>query len=74
MEKEQHTAKILEWQVMNKKKNSNSMELVQKQHFSFNSRMGNSPSEVFLKIPRSVVSRSTRSKLKCGVPIWTNSE
>ena len=50
------------------------MEHVQKQHLSFNSRMGNSPSKVFLKIPRPVVSRSTRSKLKCGVPIRTNSE
>ena len=29
--------KILEWQVMNKKMNSNSMEHVQKQHFRFNS-------------------------------------
>ena len=28
--------KILQWQVMNKKMNSNSMEHVQKQHFSFN--------------------------------------
>ena len=40
---------------MNEKVNSNSMEHVQKQHFSFNSRIGNSPSEVFLKILRSVV-------------------
>ena len=47
--------KILEWQVMNTKMNSNSMERVQKQHFSFNSRIENSPSEVFLKILRSVV-------------------
>ena len=38
--------------------NSNSMEHVPKQHLSLNSRMGNSPSEVFLKILRSVVSRS----------------
>ena len=64
MEKEQHTAnrklqkilnstrKILQWQVMNKKLISNSMEHVQKQHFSFNSRKGSNPSEVFLKIPR----------------------
>ena len=34
------------------------MEHVQKQHLSFNSRMGCSPFEVFLKISRSVVSRS----------------
>ena len=36
------------------------MEHVQKQHFSFNSRMGSSPSEVFLKILRfvTVVSQS----------------
>ena len=35
---------------MNKKMNSNSMEHVQKKHFSFNSRKGSSPSEVFLRI------------------------
>ena len=63
MEKEQHpahrklqkilnsTRKILQWQVMNKKLNSNSMEHVQK-HFSFNSTKGSNPSEVFLKISR----------------------
>ena len=33
---------------MIKKMNSNSMEHVQKQHFSFNSRKGSSPSELFL--------------------------
>ena len=33
--------------------NSNSMEHVQEQHFSFNSRMGSSPAEVVLKISRS---------------------
>ena len=42
--------KNIEWQVMNKKTNSNSMEHVQKQHFSFNSRMESSPSKVFQKI------------------------
>ena len=41
--------KILEWQVMNKKINSNSNEHVQKQHLSFNSRMVSNPFEVFLK-------------------------
>ena len=52
MEKKQHTAhctlqtaEILEWQVMNKKMNSSSMEHVQNQHFTFNSRKG--PSECF---------------------------
>ena len=50
--------KILEWQVMNKKMNSNSMDYVQKQHFSFNARIGSSQSEVCLEISRSVVSRS----------------
>ena len=56
MEKKQHTAhctlqtavqilQILEWQVMNKKMNSSSMEHVQNQHFTFNSRKG--PSECF---------------------------
>ena len=50
--------KILEWQVMNKKMNSNSMDHVQKQHFNFNARMGSSPSEVCLEISQSVVSRS----------------
>ena len=34
--------KILELQVMNMKMNGNSMERVQKKHFSFNSRMGTS--------------------------------
>ena len=33
---------------MIKKMNSNSMEHVQKQHFSFNSRKGSSPSELFV--------------------------
>ena len=47
MEKEQHTAKILEWQVMNRKMNSNSMERVQKKHLSFNSRMGTSRLKCF---------------------------
>ena len=42
---------------MNKKMNSNSMEHVQKQHFSFNSRLESSPCKDFLKI-RSVVSLS----------------
>ena len=48
--------KILEWQLMNKKINSNSIEHVQKQYFSFNSRMGS----VSIQILRSVavVSRS----------------
>ena len=56
--KEAAHCKILELQVMNMKMNSNSMERVQKKHFSFNSRMGTSPSKVFLKILRSVVSGS----------------
>ena len=55
MEKEEHAAKYPERQVMNKKMNSNSMEHIQKQHFSSNSRKGSSPFEVFLKISRSVV-------------------
>ena len=42
MEKEQHTAKLLNGKVMDKKMNSHLMEHVQKQLFSFNSRMGSS--------------------------------
>ena len=38
--------------------NSNSMEHVKKKNILLNSGMGSSPSEVFLKISRSVVSRS----------------
>ena len=45
--------KTLEWQVRNKKIHINSMEHVQKQHFSFNSRKRSSPFEPLLKIWRS---------------------
>ena len=48
---------------MIKKMNSNSMEHVQKQHFSFNSRKGNSPSELSL-VSHTICSRT--------VVFWAN--
>ena len=54
---------------MNKKMNSNSMEHVQKQHVSFNSRMGSSPSKVSLTILGSVVSRSCFELM-----LWINND
>ena len=58
MEKKVAHYKRFEGQVMNKKMNSNSMEHVQKQHFSSNSRKASSSSGLFRKISRSVVLRS----------------
>ena len=55
MEKKVVHCKSSEWQVMNKKMNSNSMAHVQKQHFSSNSRKASSPSGLFRKIARAKV-------------------